>query len=304
MRLLTFIPISALILLLWLPCKGGQINWAGAFNRVNLKSNGTPMDTQMVFELGVFTPGFAPTEANKTLWAANWWRASLAFYNADLRYFAGVHPVSSNAFPFSAGSKGYIWGHDGTCSNGEWILMSDPNWSWPTQNPTELAVNWTVSSASQVILGQANGAGFQMKSAQASGPLPATSWAEWRLRMFTGAQLADLLVSGPQADPDADGIVNLAEFALGGHALIGGSFPGRVVLGFMIVDGRQRLTLTLTKRCDRTVNWGAQASVDLVNWPANSVTSLTETAEILKVMEMVSQPSSVHIFMRPVFQLP
>ena len=202
--------------------RAGQVNWSSAFGAVNLTSTGARMDAQMTFELGVFVPGFTPSQANAGQWAANWRRAQLAFYNVELAYFTGVHSVTSNAAPFSSGAKGYIWGHDGYCTDGEWILMSAPSWTWPSQFQLELPVNWTVSSATQFAVGQGNGAGFQMRSAKVSAPLPATTWTEWRARMFNAAQFADSNISGPQADPDLDGVVNLAEFALGGHPLIAG----------------------------------------------------------------------------------
>ena len=285
-------PLLLFTALASLSAKAGQINWSGAFNRVNLTSTGAAMDSQMVFELGVFAAGFTPTEQNRASWAANWSRAALAFYNPNPASpgFTGSHPVTSNAAPFAAGTKGYIWGHDGACTNGEWIL--------------ELAVNWTVSSATQVVTGQANGAGFQMKSAQASGPLPLTLWPEWRGKMFNAVQLNDPLISGAHSDPDADGVVNLAEYALGGHPLIAGQLHGRLVPGLTPAGGRARLALTITKRCHRSIVWGAGASLDLVDWPLNATTLLSETAEELVVRENLTSAASTRVFLRPVFSLP
>src|SRR6187399_285880 len=93
--------------------RAGQINWSSAFGSTNLTSAGSVMSGQMVFELGVFVPGFTPTPANAGAWAANWRRAeepemppnkpkrpALAFYNVDSRRFTGVHQVTSNAVPF------------------------------------------------------------------------------------------------------------------------------------------------------------------------------------------------------------
>lgn len=284
--------------------RAGQVNWSSAFGGVNLTSGGARMDGQMVFELGVFLPGFTPTAANAGQWSANWRRAQLALYQVELAYFTGVHPVTSNAAPFTVGAKGYIWGHDGNCTDGEGILMSSPSWTWPSQSPLELPVNWTVSAATQFTVGQGNGAGFQMQSARVSAPLPATPWAEWRARAFNAAQLADPNISGPGADPDHDSVVNLAEFALGGHPLLAGGAHGRITPGLILSGGRQRLTMTVTKRCDRTVLWSGQASLDLAAWPAASVTTLVETAEVLTVMENLTSPADSRAFLRPVFQLP
>lgn len=284
--------------------RAGQVNWGNAVNTVNLASTGARMDGQMVFELGVFVSGFTPTAANVSQWSANWRRAQMAFYNGELAYFTGAHPVTSNAAPFISGTKGYIWGHDGQCTNGETILMSAPAWTWPTQNPLELPANWTTSGATQFVTRQGNGNGYQMQSAKISAPLPVTSWAEWRARIFNAAQLADPNVSGPQADPDFDGVVNLAEFALGGHPLLAGGTQGRVTPGIASDGTRDRFTITITKRCDRTIHWSAQASLNLQNWPAGSTTTLVETAEILTARENLTVPSSSRVFLRPVFVLP
>ena len=283
--------------------RAGTVNWSNAFASVNLTSTGVPLDSQMTFELGVFAPGFTPTAANTAQWAANWRQAQVAFYNTSISYFTGSYVVNSNAAPFTAGTKGYIWGHDGNCTNGEWILLSAPNWLWPTQSPLELPVNWTVSSASQFVVGQGAGSGFAMKTASASGNLPATSWDAWRERMFTDTQMENISISGPQGDPDGDGVVNLAEYALGGNPMIAGGTAGRINASLTLSGGRQRLTLTIRKRCDRPLGWSAQASFDLVNWPGNSAT-LTQTAELLTAVENISTPASTRVFLRPVFTLP
>ena len=292
-----------LLMLLTAALRAGTVNWGNAFNSVNLTSAGAPMDGQMTFELGVFVTGFTPTAANAAQWAANWRQAQVAFYNVELSYFTGSHPVTSNAAPFAAGTKGYIWGHDGNCTGGEWILMSAPSWTWPTLNPLELPVNWTVSTATQFITGQGNASGFQMKSASASAPLPATSWDTWRSRMFTPEQLLDPAFSGPDADPDHDEITNLAEYALGGNPRLAGSTANRITPSLTLSGGRQRLTMTVRKRCDRTLVWSARASLDLAAWPGGSAT-LTETTELLTAVENLTSATGTRVFLRPLFQLP
>lgn len=296
--------IAVLIFLCVSAGRAGQINWASAFGSTNLTSTGSSMSGQMTFELGVFASGFTPTAANAASWAANWRRAALAFYNTESRHFTGEHRVTSNEPPFQAGTKGYIWGHDGNCTDGEWILLSAASWGWPTQNPLELPVNWTVSAATQVTVGQANEAGFAMKSARHTGPLPVTTWAAWRAVMFDAEQLANATVSGPNADPDTDGVVNLAEFALGGHPRIVGGTAGRVAGGMALSGGRKRLTMTVLKRCDRSVNWSAQASRDLLNWQGGGTVTLRNDEAVLEVMENLTVSVGDRIFLRPAFQVP
>ena len=285
------------------PGMAGQINWSGAFGAVNLKSTGVAMDGQMVMELGVFVTGFTPSAGNTSLWATNWRRASIVLYNPETRLFTGSHSVTSNASPFLAGTKGYIWGHDGNHTDSEWILMSAPTWTWPSQSPLELPVNWTVSTASQVTVGQTNGAGFAMKSAKATGPLPITTWDEWRAKAFNTTQLADPAVSGPNADPDKDGMVNLIEFALGGHPLIAGASE-RIVPGLIFSGGRYRLTMKVLKRCDRAASFSAQASLNLATWPAGGTIELQNTTALFEAVENVTSPTDSRAFLRAVIQAP
>lgn len=299
-------PLS-LLLFLMLPAaalRAGTVNWGNALLSVNLTSSGVPMDSQMTFELGVFTAGFTPTAANTAQWAAHWRQAQVAFYQPGISYFTGSHPVTSNEAPFAAGTKGYIWGHDGHYTSSEWILMSAPAWTWPSsQNPVELPVNWTVSQATQFVTGQGHGSGFQMKSSAATGPLPATSWEAWRTRMFTPEQLADASTSGPNADPDSDEVVNLAEYALGGNPRIADGTIARITASLTLSGGRQRLTMTVQKRCDRPVVWSAGASLDLSTWPAHS-TILTDTMDTFTAVENLTLTTDTRVFLRPVFQLP
>lgn len=49
------------------------------------------------------------------------------------------------------------------------------------------------------------------------------NYAEWRAHFFSGTELADDSVSGPDADPDLDGIPNLFEYGIGGSPLFAGT---------------------------------------------------------------------------------
>ena len=45
------------------------------------------------------------------------------------------------------------------------------------------------------------------------------TFGDWAVRQFNATQLADAAISGPSADPEGDGVLNLAEFATGGNPL-------------------------------------------------------------------------------------
>ena len=287
---------------------GGQINFGSTADSVNLTSTGAAMTGQMVFELGVFDAGFTPTAENVALWASKWHRARLAFYNAKNRYVAGSFPVTSNAGPFAVGARGYLWGHDGSCATGESLLLSSPGWMWPSTNPLEFPVSWTVDTATQAVIGQFKQAGFHMKTAAVTAPLPVLTYAEWRDRAFSTAQLADSGVSGPLADPDGDGFSNLVEFAFGGVPLLVDSLGRRQVAGLADVAGRAHLTLTVLKRCDRLCTYGAEAGslLSAGSWSrdAAAVQIVEETAERVVFAERLVSPTVRQAALRAVVGVP
>jgi len=97
----------------------------------------------------------------------------------------------------------------------------------------------------------------------------------WRFLVFSSAQLADPLVSEPLADPDADGLPNLLEYALAIDPLV----PGSSALTFAQSDGF--ITLQAFKNPAATdLLWVAEVSDDLENW-APAVTLLDSPQEFL-----------------------
>ncbi len=87
----------------------------------------------------------------------------------------------------------------------------------------------------------------------------------WRFAAFDAAQLTDEAVSGDEADPDADGLVNLLEYALGGAPLDAADGPGIApALGLAdgVETGERHLTLSYTQPAGRddlayVVEWSA-----------------------------------------------
>ena len=98
------------------------------------------------------------------------------------------------------------------------------------------------------------------------------TFGDWVLHEFTDAQVADPTVSGPLADPDQDGVPNLAEFAFGGDPLtpdpsvsalgVPASAPGTFTFTF-----RERKALGNVQRHFLT-------STNLLDWTEASPTSL------------------------------
>lgn len=248
---------------------------------LNLTSTDELMDAGFVFELGVFDAGFVPDPARKWEWQAKWHAAQTKNYNAAAKSFSGSifltqKPVA-NPPPFTVGKKAYIWGKRGTPDNAEWILISNANWLWPLENDNSSPspLNWFVTEANQIILGEVNanpgGTPFLMKSAAVS----VKTWADFQTTALAGEPL-----NGPQDDPDHDGVVNLLEFAYVTDPLNKDEayFPE---VTRVEDNGQTYLSMSIERNQDHAVALTVQFSSDLVNWvdgPAAS--TVTENSAI------------------------
>ncbi len=94
---------------------------------------------------------------------------------------------------------------------------------------------------------------------------PSGGFSDWRQRRFAPAELADESISGPYADPDADGVVNLLEFALGGNPRTPRSAP-RPFLEFGSGGDHTTFRFTRPKSAAESVRYEVQASGDLAAW--------------------------------------
>ncbi|MFT4548298.1 MAG: hypothetical protein ACI8XO_002204 [Verrucomicrobiales bacterium] len=137
------------------------VGFSSVFDAVNQHSDGSSMDTSFTFELGSFNSSFTPTAANTHLWSDNWDAApgsggssSVGYTQAPINPLIATNTGASNNFSgsvtldpngagangnptFSTGDQAYIWGYDdrGTSGTGEWILITNPSWSYPAVTP-------------------------------------------------------------------------------------------------------------------------------------------------------------------------
>ncbi len=94
---------------------------------------------------------------------------------------------------------------------------------------------------------------------------PPGGFSDWRHRRFSPTDLSDESLSGPYADPDADGVVNLLEFALGGDPHAPGSAPLPILeSGGGAEDAAFRFTRP--KAAAEAVRYDVQQSGDLTAW--------------------------------------
>jgi len=199
--------------------EAAQIIWQSS-RAAHEDSSGQALDSNFIFELGIFTETFVPTLFNVSEWANNWQAADRVRYDATNRAFTSRIDILDNAAPFTQGERGYIWGYS-TESN-EWFLMSSPSWTWPSSASIGFPLEWTTLTATEVIVGTLpNNVGEPHLITENVGnqPLPSLTKPTWQSNVFTPSQLADNTISAWSADPDHDGHSNLLEYALGGNPL-------------------------------------------------------------------------------------
>ncbi len=93
------------------------------------------------------------------------------------------------------------------------------------------------------------------------------TYATWRTANFTGADLANDAISGPDADPDAAGVTNLQRYAFALPAR--GPVANPITVGTTTVGSTSYLTLTFPRRTTASdLPYILESSADLVTWIA------------------------------------
>jgi hypothetical protein len=102
-------------------------------------------------------------------------------------------------------------------------------------------------------------------------------------------------IGDPDEDSDADGLLNLVEYALGKNPLASDASPGLITS----LSGSGKLQVSLAKGgdagSDPLIVYTVQTSPDLINWAASNVSTTTDTSSAL-VAEYTGTESN--IFMR------
>ncbi len=107
--------------------------------------------------------------------------------------------------------------------------------------------------------------------------LPGT-YGDWALHQFSDAQLADSAFGGATADPDHDGVPNLAEFATGGNPLVADASASSLEL---TPSAPGTFTFTFRERKDLgDVQRLFQTSTNLQDWAAVAPTTLSVVSNL------------------------
>ncbi|WOO40737.1 hypothetical protein [Rubellicoccus peritrichatus] len=242
------------------------LDWGSSVNAQGFQQDGvTPLNDAFVFYLGVFANGFTPTNANVDDWAANWTTVDAVNYNPAYKVFNARHTTS--ATDPAAGTQGYIWGIRRDKALNEWILITDSTWLWPENSLFGLKETWTVRMASEAIVGSINDSNYQMMTQNVGdAPLPSIDYAIWAKRFFAdGDPNAD-----SEADPDSNGLANMAEFALDGDP-VGQGRESNIESGvFEVVEplqpqeseGQRYLAVIVKPSVDASVNISGTLATD------------------------------------------
>ena len=116
--------------------------------------------------------------------------------------------------------------------------------------------------------------------AMAADPAP-SAYRTWLAGSFDAQAMSDADVTGPLADPDHDGRINLLEFAFNSNPTTGD--PGEGLAGGIHDTGSSRhLSLTYTRRPSADgVTYRPEACSDLANWDASPALFVTLAPEPL-----------------------
>ncbi|MES2708181.1 MAG: CotH kinase family protein [Verrucomicrobiota bacterium] len=129
-----------------------------------------------------------------------------------------------------------------------------------------------------------------------------STFAVWRQRYFpdNGAD------SGPQEDPDRDGIPNLLEFAFGTPPLVANAAPGGRCAWAVRDDGRECLTLPLSRRQGLAAAWTLESSSDLTHWMpvAHTVGVTARSGEVEDILACCDSDGTPRRWLRFRFQPP
>lgn len=245
-----------------------DIEWYSLGGVVNLDSVGVAMDAGFVFELGVFSAGFIPSESNVVDWGDHWNMADTAAYVPAQQLFTESHVVTGNPAPFTVGAQAWILGRRVSATGTEMILFRRDSWLWPAPNELEpTPLFWVVNGGTgmQVVLGAVNtdGSPFLMQSAMVR------DYAQWRELKLAGEPL-----DGPTDDADSDGVSNAEEFVFDTNPLQPGA-PPVTALSNVEINDEQYLRVSIPRNRAHLAHLKVQVSSDLATW--NDGPAFTET---------------------------
>jgi len=140
------------------------------------------------------------------------------------------------------------------------------------------------------------GAGIDIGADERTEAPPAV-YATWRAANFTGADLTNDAISGPDADPDGCGLSNLARYAFDLPAR--GAVENPITLGTVTAAGASYLTLTFPRRTTAAdLTYTLESSPDLATWAAVPDRTYTAGSGPIIAPDAVAMDSGPRRFLR------
>lgn len=248
------------------------INWASDINASNEDSESQAITGDFIFELGSFGSGFV--ESDQSTWAAAWKALDRVRYQESDSAFGKTTVFSQNTSDFAVGQRAYIWGFRPSGPVSEWILISDPAWTWPNAtSPLSFPRNWLVAFATESLVGTINSSGNQMMTEAIAEATPLIPWASWLSMSFDQSELLDAAVSGPLADPDDDGLSNQLEYFVGGDPKKNDASLFDMVV--TVAGGQEEIECRFSPSAE--VSPELYRNEDLSNWPGATTLGVPES---------------------------
>jgi len=160
-----------------------------------------------------------------------------------------------------------VWSTDGTDEGTQLLIDLHPGPG--DSNPKILGVIGERGTGGETLLfgGDDGFHGNELWKVAGGPSLRPSSFAEWKEEQFTPGQLADPLLSGPDGDPDGDGITNLGEYVHGGSPNRVDANPVGILLSYDAQNEIRGVTVTFPWTRGMTdVGYELQISVDLGSW--------------------------------------
>ncbi|MCH7227847.1 hypothetical protein [Haloferula sp. A504] len=269
------------------------IQWSCDPSSVNRESDGAPMGAGFQFELGVFSPGFTPTMANRSQWLDHWHVAQTTNYESGNGRFGSEFRVEGNASPFVVDAEAWILGRRNDATGSEWVIFRAASWVWPLADPlAPEPLEWNTADAGIVLAGEVNGSGspFLMKSERIR------DYGQWQASELAGESLI-----ATDQDADFDGVANIVEFFCGTDPADAASRPA--VAWSFAGPGGPFLRVEYPADPGSLAVASVEASDDLSGWSASGV-ALEWSAGMLVATDSVAAGPGVRRFLRLRVELP
>ena len=173
-----------------------SVTWGSAFGDSLRTSQGDSLGDDFQFELGVFRGDFQPTDANWSLWEADWegfdrataqnegFSSAVGFINRSVAIDENGQTTSTAFEPAVQdhdfrGADVYLWVYrndKSTEGGNEFALITDPGWKFPENvSPTAPPLEFRLALSNEAILGVSKNDTVALQTVAVGTPIPEPS---------------------------------------------------------------------------------------------------------------------------------